>query len=118
MPLAHPLPGGPRMVTVLKTEEKGSDVNLGAYLLLDGADGLYDVALVISNDSDLAEPIRLARDRFGEVRVYNPHRSINAVLQRVASRYRALPTPVIASAQFPTVVTLPGGATVTKPAAW
>lgn len=118
MPLANPSPAGPRFASVLKTEEKGSDVNLASYLLLDGVDRLWDVAIVISNDSDLAEPIRLAADRFGEVRVYNPHRSINAVLQRVASRYRALATPVLASAQFPATVPLPDGSVVTKPAAW
>jgi len=33
MPLAKPLPGGPRTVEVIKTEEKGSDVNLATYLL-------------------------------------------------------------------------------------
>ncbi len=29
MPLAEPQPGGPKFADVLKTEEKGSDVNLG-----------------------------------------------------------------------------------------
>ena len=37
---------------VLKTEEKGSDVNLATSLLLDGLDGLYESAVVISDDSD------------------------------------------------------------------
>src|SRR5579862_6072459 len=34
-PLACPPPGGPVMVKVIVTEEKGSDVNLATYLLLD-----------------------------------------------------------------------------------
>lgn len=45
--------------------EKGSDVNLASYLLLDAFDREYEVALVISNDSDLTHPIELVRDRFG-----------------------------------------------------
>ena len=45
--------------------EKGSDVNLASYLLLDAFDREYQVALVISNDSDLTHPIELVRDRFG-----------------------------------------------------
>jgi len=34
MPLASPKLGGPKTVEVLKTEEKGSDVNLATYLLI------------------------------------------------------------------------------------
>ena len=49
---------------MIKTEEKGTDVNLATHLLLDAFDGECDAALVISNDSDLTEPIRQARRRF------------------------------------------------------
>ena len=38
---------------VRKIEETGSDVNLATLLLEEGFEGLYDVAVVISNDSDL-----------------------------------------------------------------
>lgn len=51
-------------VAVLKTEEKGTDVNLATHLLLDAFDGDSDAALVVSNDSDLVEPIRQVRERF------------------------------------------------------
>jgi hypothetical protein len=37
-PLANPGPGQPRTAEVLRTEEKGSDVNLATYLLLDAFD--------------------------------------------------------------------------------
>ena len=40
-------------------EEKGSDVNLGAYLLNDPWKGPFDAAVVISNDTDLVTPIRM-----------------------------------------------------------
>ena len=65
MPLAFPRPNGPKTVEVLKTEEKGSDVNLATHLLVDAFDGDFDVAVVISNDSDLVEPITVVRERFG-----------------------------------------------------
>jgi uncharacterized LabA/DUF88 family protein len=58
--LVHLAPGGPKTVEVWKTEEKGSDVNLAMYLLLDGVDGMYDEAVVISGDSDLVGPVREA----------------------------------------------------------
>jgi hypothetical protein len=47
----------PNVVYVWKTEEKGSDVNIATYLLLDGFQKSYEVAAVLSNDSDLVEPI-------------------------------------------------------------
>ena len=50
---------GPRTVEILNAEEKGSDVNLASYLLLDGFEKDYEMAVVISNDSDLKLPIRM-----------------------------------------------------------
>ena len=47
---------GPRYAEVWTTEEKGSDVNLASHLLVDGSGARYDLAVVISNDSDLKEP--------------------------------------------------------------
>src|SRR5690606_8696650 len=46
---------------VMKTEEKGSDVNLATYLLVDAFDDVFDVAVIVSNDSDLKEPISVVR---------------------------------------------------------
>jgi hypothetical protein len=48
------------LVKVVKNEEKGSDVNLATCLLIDAFDKAFDAAVVITNDSDLAEPIRVA----------------------------------------------------------
>ncbi len=46
-------------VRVFKTEEKGSDVNLASHLINDGYRREYEQAIVITNDSDLVEPIRV-----------------------------------------------------------
>ncbi|MHA6629078.1 NYN domain-containing protein [Pseudonocardia sichuanensis] len=51
------------MVSVADREEKGSDVNVATHLLIDVFDRKIDAAIVISNDSDLALPIRQARLR-------------------------------------------------------
>lgn len=53
-----------RITTVWVTEEKGSDVNLATQLILDAAEGDFDVAWVFTNDSDLAWPIQEARKRY------------------------------------------------------
>ncbi len=51
------------LATVRKREEKGSDVNVASHLLFDVLSGAVDAAIVISNDSDLELPLRLARRR-------------------------------------------------------
>ena len=48
-------------VEILNSEEKGSDVNLAVHLINDAHRNQYDVAFVMSNDTDLAEAIRLTR---------------------------------------------------------
>lgn len=51
------------MVSTAHREEKGSDVNVASLLLLDVLAGDVDAAVVVSNDSDLALPIRACRQR-------------------------------------------------------
>jgi len=61
---------------VIKTEEKGSDVNLATYLLLDAFRHESDIAVVVSNDSDLEAPIRVTIQELGvPVGLVNPHRA-------------------------------------------
>ena len=64
-PLAHLPRSGPRIVEVMDTEEEGSDVNLTSYLLLDGFDDEYQLAVVISNVSDIESLNRKALTRLG-----------------------------------------------------
>ena len=83
MPLAKPLPGGPRTVEVIKTEEKGSDVNLATYLLADAFRADAGTFVVVSNDSDLMEPVRLVSQELGyRVGILNPHPNVSRALQR------------------------------------
>ncbi len=56
-----PVTGAVFMVSYANREEKGSDVNVAAHLLLDVLGGAVDGALVISNDSDLRFPVDQAR---------------------------------------------------------
>ena len=73
MPIANPMPGGPKYIKVIKTEEKGFDVNIAAHLIHDGHEGNYGVAVVLSNDSDLVEPIKIVRQELNlPVIVLNP----------------------------------------------
>jgi uncharacterized LabA/DUF88 family protein len=59
------------MVSYANREEKGSDVNVAAHLLLDVLRGAVDGALVISNDTDLRFPVEQARQHV-PIGVINP----------------------------------------------
>ena len=56
-------------------EEKGSDVNLAADLVHDACTRTPDLAVVISNDSDLQRAVHLAMRCGVTVYTVNPHRS-------------------------------------------
>ncbi len=73
---AMPLAEAPdKRVTVLHTEEKGTDVNLATDLVHDAHRGRLEVAVVVSNDSDLARPIAVvSRDLKIPVGLVNPQR--------------------------------------------
>ena len=119
MPLAHPAPGGPTTVEVIKSEEKGSDVNLAANLVNDACENAFDVALVISNDSDLAEAIKIARSKGKPVGVANPmadpKRRMNAELYGVVSFIRRIEEKHLKAAQMPPDFPSIG---VVKPVSW
>jgi uncharacterized LabA/DUF88 family protein len=118
MPLAHLTPGGPTTVEVIKTEEKGSDVNLAAHLLHDAHLGRYECAIVVSGDSDLLEPVRIVMDELHLlVGVLNPQKHPCSVLKRQATFYKHLRPNFIAASQFPASMTDAAG-TFSKPATW
>jgi uncharacterized LabA/DUF88 family protein len=101
MPLAFPTPGGPTTVEVIKSEEKGSDVNLATWLLLDAFRKEYEAAIVISNDSDLAEPIVQVRREFGvKVVVLHPLRPV-ALPQKPHPNYKLVKSVILPEAALP-----------------
>lgn len=120
MALAYPPPGGPATVEVIKTEEKGSDVNLASYLLLDGFHGKYDTAVVISNDSDLAEPIRMVRSELGRrVGIYSPRARLSVTLKSTGPAFhRRINASVVARCQLPDPVIDAKGQSIAKPTDW
>lgn len=103
---------------VIKTEEKGSDVNLASHLLFDASKGNYDAAVVISNDSDLLTPIRMVKNDFGKkIIMLNPHKAVARALQGVATAYKPIRSTVLQLSQFPITITDKNGV-VHKPESW
>lgn len=115
----RPTPRFPiQMVPVIEREEKGSDVNLASHLLLDGFNQDYDVAMVVTNDSDLAEPIRMVRNALrSPVGIVNPRRYIAYDLQGIASFNKNIRLNMLQASQFPASLGDAHGV-ITKPAHW
>jgi uncharacterized LabA/DUF88 family protein len=120
MPLANPRRVGPKTVRVLKTEEKGSDVNLASYLLLDAFRSDCEVAVVVSNDADLKTPIELTIGELGvRVGVLNPHPPERRSLDLHPTFLKQLRSGPIAASQFaPVLHDASGGGEIRKPKGW
>ena len=102
MPLAPPKHGFEK---VIKTEEKGSDVNLALHLLSDGYKNVYDGAVVVSNDSDLLMPIQFVKKELGKiVGILNPQKHPSKVLITNADFVKNIRTGVLAKSLFPRVL--------------
>jgi uncharacterized LabA/DUF88 family protein len=106
--------------TIRKVEEKGSDVNLAAHLLMDGWKGAYDAAIVITNDSDLKTPINIVRTELKKpVVVLNPHpNNASRQLASVASRTYTIRSAAALACLFPDTITATDGRKITKPKGW
>ena len=108
----------PRVVKVLKIEEKGSDVNIATQMLVDAFDDRFDCAVLISNDSDLARPIEIIKQRFNKVvGVLNPQKNQSVALKTVVDFYKPIRKGVLKISQFPeTLADMEG--TFHKPSSW
>lgn len=117
--LAQPTPGQ-RTVAVLDTEEKGSDVNLEVHLLNDAWLDAFDCAVIVSNDSDLAEAMKLVRQHHPAKKlglVFARHRGGNPSyeLSQHAHFVKRLSQTVLAACQLPSSIP---GSTIHKPLSW
>lgn len=106
-------------VTIKTWEEKGSDVNLATRLLLDAVEGDFQQAIVISNDSDLTEPIRVVRQKFHlPTVVVSPQTFVTRKLQRAASSHAVLDQSLLGECQLRDSIKDKKGRLITRPIAW
>ena len=108
----------PKKVWVDKTEEKGSDVNIATHLLNDAFHKRFEVQVLLTNDSDLLEPVRVVRHDIGvPIGILNPHQHHSKVLVAEATFMKRIPQSDVAACQFsPTLKDAKGQ--FHKPAAW
>ncbi len=106
-----------KFVNVIKTEEKGSDVNLAVHLLNDAWLDLYDCAVIVSNDSDLAESLALVKaqnkKKIGLITPGKTHPSRE--LLKFSDFTKRVRKGVLAASQLPDPIP---GTTIHKPAVW
>jgi NYN domain len=116
-------------VEIWHNEEKGSDVNLATQLLLDAFDNNFERAWVVSNDSDLAWPIRMVRKVFKrKVGVFMPDRPAGypALQARTPSNeliknatwFKRITEDTLKASLLPDVVHDANGNAIHKPTGW
>jgi uncharacterized LabA/DUF88 family protein len=122
----------PGFVKVWQREEKGTDVSLAAHMLNDAWLDRYDCAVLISNDTDLCEALKLVRQRGKKVTLLSPanlakkrensnnedDRSIPSSLSACVDHVRHLSVSHLAKSQLPDRVATSGGKEHCRPATW
>ena len=100
--------------------EKMTDVNIATELMSDAFQDEFDIALLVSADSDLVGPIRAVRRLFGKKRItvaFPPSRYSNA-LKRAANAYTHIGRNVLSKSVFPDQVVKPDGFVLARPVQW
>ena len=117
-PFALPPTASPQVAYIWKTEEKGSDVNLGVHLVRDAFQHRFELAAVLTNDTDLVEPLRIVTQELKlPVTLLTPAAQPAVALTRVATSVRHV-KPYIGPCQLPDPVPVPGKTPIAKPADW
>ena len=107
-------------VEVIKTEEKGSDVNLAVQMAVDAVRGDFDYAMLFSNDSDMAFSVQIAvKECCKKVGLYIDAKAISHnVLKENTCYIRKLTGSFLAKHQFPDKITTSTGRILSKPKGW
>lgn len=109
----------PNTIQVWKTEEKGSDVNLALHVLNDAWLDLYDCAVIVSNDSDLANSLKFVKEQhkklIGLVTPGAPKRKTSRQLQAYASFTKPIRTWALEQSLLPDFIP---DTTIRKPSRW
>ncbi len=106
--------------TWIAPKEKMTDVCIATELLMDAYLDRFDVAIVVSGDSDLVPPIKAIRKHFDskKVVVAFPPKRTSAMLPTVASAYFSIGKSVLRDSQFPDPVIRQDGFALIRPATW
>ena len=100
--------------------EKMTDVNIATQIIIDAYTDKYDMAMLISGDSDLVPPIRSVHNHFSQKRVFVafPPKRHNNTVSLVAKGSLVLGRKKLSESQFESEVTKTDGYVLKKPSTW
>ena len=113
-------------------EEKRTDVNLASHLIYDACNDNFDIAYVITNDTDFIEPIRMVKEIIGKpIVIVAPRTSFvgggkskfgtsvpESKLKRAASETYFINDSLLGDSQFPDEIHKKNGKIIRKPQKW
>jgi uncharacterized LabA/DUF88 family protein len=97
-----------------------TDVNIATQMIIDAYQDKYDMAMLISGDSDLVPPIRAIHANFKQKRVFVafPPKRHNSSVALVAKGSIVIGRKKLADNQFPAEITKHDGFILKKPKGW
>lgn len=101
-------------------KEKMTDVNIATAMIVDAFEDKYDVAMLISGDSDLNPPIREIHKLFNNKKVFIafPPKRHNSSLSLIAKGSMIIGRKKLVDSQFEEEVKSKTGYTLKKPITW
>ena len=113
-------------------EEKRTDVNLASHLIYDACNDNFDIAYVITNDTDFVEPIKMVKEVIGKPIVIVAPRSLiidekknkfgtsvpDSKLKNAASETYFINDSLLGDSQFPDEIHQKNGKIIRKPQDW
>lgn len=105
---------------VMGHEEKQTDVNIALYLLNEAYNDTYDIAMIMTNDTDLIPAIKMLKRFFPKKRVgiLFPIERWSDELKQNCHFFRHTRKSDYSKSQFPNTLTLSSGRVINKPAHW
>lgn len=100
--------------------EKMTDVNIATEMLVDSFNNKFDVAILISGDSDLVPPIKAVKKIFPEkiISVFFPPNRYNVSVASVVKGSLIIGRNKLTSNQFPDEIVKENGFVLKKPHGW
>lgn len=93
-----------KWVKVIKNEEKGTDVNIASHMLIDGFYNKYDIAALVSNDSDFAYTLQFIKEKLKKkVIIFNPQHKPSKTLSDITT-VKSIFDNTLKNAQFPSII--------------
>lgn len=118
--LTMPRADGTGDVEVIRSKEKGSDVNLATYLMWDAFKDHFETAVLVTGDLDFLAPIKTVRQLKKEVGLLNPQKNqgLKSKLHDAATFFKPIREGALVDCQLPIELTDKDGKKIHKPPEW